>query len=372
MKRFSWTGLAVNGMAVALLATQLRQRRKLQCLAKRVRRDAALLHTAIRITHEIRGKTDIPLMLTVATEQISVTMRITHCFVILHECEYDKRIALCSCRSQDHENEVGLKSVFEAVSHEITQRQLAYFLSHNNSLDSSRELLIPVIGIPIPHESGSQLGTLFVASSNPRRIWLKNEVEMLLSVAHQLSLSVQHARIFHATERQARTDFLTGCLNRRGFDNTLDVEFSAALENQTLLSCITIDIDSFKRINDNYSHDTGDIAIRTVANIVIELTKGSGVVGRFGGDEFGILLPGYSAEKSATLAEQIRDCVARTRIPDFPESVTVSMGIATFPTHALLQKDLLLMADRALYDARDSGRNCARIARSAQLLDDNI
>lgn len=363
MKRFSWTRLAVNGMAVALLVTELRQRRKFQRLAKRVRRDAALLHTAIRITHEIRGKTDIPLMLTVATEQISVTMRITHCFVILDECEHDKRIGLCSCRSQDHENEVGLESVFEAVSHEIKQRHLAYFLSHNNSLDSSRELLMPVIGIPIPHESGSQLGTLFVASSNPRRLWLKNEVEMLLSVAHQLSLSVQHARIFHATERQARTDFLTGCLNRRGFDNTLDVEFSAALENQILLSFITIDIDSFKRINDNYSHNTGDIAIRTVANIVIELTKGIGVVGRFGGDEFGILLPGYSVEKSATLAEQIRDCVARTRIPDLPESVTVSMGIATFPIHALLQKDLLLMADRALYDAKDSGRNCARIAR---------
>jgi len=311
-------------------------------------------------------------MLTVAAEQISVTMGIDHCFVILHEREHDKRIALCSCGSQDHENETGLESIFEAASHEITQRQLAYFLSHNNSLDSSRELPMPVIGIPIPHENGSQLGTLFVASSNPRRLWLKNEVEMLLSVAHQLSLSVQHARIFHATERQARTDFLTGCLNRRGFDNTLDVEFSAALENQTLLSFITIDIDSFKRINDSYSHDTGDIALRTVANILVELIRGSGVVGRLGGDEFGILLPGHSVEKSATLAEQIRDCVARTRIPDLPESVTVSMGIATFPVHALLQNNLLLMADKALYDAKDSGRNCARIARNAQPLDDTI
>jgi len=311
-------------------------------------------------------------MLTVATKQISVAMRIAHCCVILHECEYDKRIILCSCGSQDHENENGLESVLEATNRDIRQRHLDYFLRHNKSLDGSRKLLTPVIGIPIPHESGSQLGTLFAASSNPRRLWLKNEVEMLLAVGHQLSLSVQHARIFHDTERQARTDFLTGCLNRRGFDHMLDVEISAALKNQTLLSFITLDIDSFKRINDNYSHDTGDIAIRTVANILIERTKGSGVVGRFGGDEFGILLPGYSVEKSLTLAEQIRDCVAGTRIPDLPELVTVSMGIATFPVHALLQNNLLLMADTALYDAKDSGRNCSRIARSAQLLDDNI
>src|SRR5437016_1988944 len=131
MKRFSWTGLAVNGMAVALLVTQLRQRRKLQRLAKQVRRDAALLHTAIRITHEIRGKTDIPLMLTLATEQISYAMRIAHCLVMLHGCEHDKRMVQCSCGSQDHENEVGLESVIEAASHEIKQRHLAYFLSHN-------------------------------------------------------------------------------------------------------------------------------------------------------------------------------------------------------------------------------------------------
>jgi diguanylate cyclase (GGDEF)-like protein len=362
MKRFSWTGLALNGIALALVVTQLRRRRKLSRLAKRVRREAALLHTAIRITHEIRGKTDIPLMLTVATEQISSVMSVAHCLVILHEDEQYRRVAICSCGRQDHE-ETGLLSMFETASHEIKHRHLDYFLSHAKSPEGSEEVAQPVIAVPIRHAGGAQLGCLFVLSTDPRRLWFKSEVEMLLAVGYQLSLSVELARIFSATQQQALTDPLTSCLNRRAFDNTLDNQFRAAQVNNGSLSLMILDIDLFKRINDNYDHDKGDIAIRTVAKTLLDITDSSGVVARFGGDEFAVILPGYSADNAGIIGEEIRERVAMATIGDLPETITVSIGIATFPSHALSQTDLFLMADKALLTAKASGRNSIRIAK---------
>jgi diguanylate cyclase (GGDEF)-like protein len=167
------------------------------------------------------------------------------------------------------------------------------------------------------------------------------------------------------------TDFLTGWHNRRYLNARLKEELARAQRQGTGLTCLVIDLDRFKQINDQYGHLAGDMALREAAQRVDAHIRGSDAAARFGGDEFVVLAPGISPEQAAALAERIRLAVCETPLeisPDVQLNMTVSIGVAG--TH--LSRDeadlksaaerLLADADAALYRAKQQGRNRVELA----------
>ncbi len=168
-------------------------------------------------------------------------------------------------------------------------------------------------------------------------------------------------RIARRMEEMASTDGLTGCMNRMTADALLRHELERGRREGTPLAFVLLDLDHFKDVNDCHGHHAGDDALRAFAQEVRARLRASDVVGRWGGEEFGLVLPATDGPGAARLVEQIREAVATLRLCDGQGrefSLTVSAGVAVAEPGGRLTADQLFMrADRALYRAKDGGRN---------------
>ena len=168
-------------------------------------------------------------------------------------------------------------------------------------------------------------------------------------------------RIARRMEEMASTDGLTGCLNRMTADALLRHELERGRREGTPLAFVLLDLDHFKDVNDCHGHHAGDDALRAFAAEVRARLRASDVVGRWGGEEFGLILPATDGPGAARLVEQIREAVATLRLCDgegHDFALTVYAGIAVAAPGGQLTADQLFMrADRALYRAKDGGRN---------------
>jgi diguanylate cyclase (GGDEF)-like protein len=177
------------------------------------------------------------------------------------------------------------------------------------------------------------------------------------------ALRVEHERAQErhlVLERQAQTDVLTGLANRRGFRDAL-LRASAGLHPAASLGVLVIDIDHFKRVNDRYGHGTGDAILQHVAAYVARVAGAGAIVARYGGEEFVVALTGHDIARAGTIAERIRTAVGASFGPESPlPAVTVSIGVASGPAIAL--EALVAEADRALYRAKEAGRNRVMLA----------
>ncbi|PCJ21886.1 MAG: hypothetical protein COB04_01495 [Gammaproteobacteria bacterium] len=157
----------------------------------------------------------------------------------------------------------------------------------------------------------------------------------------------------------ATRDPLTDLLNRRSLFESFDSLLAEAQEDQSPLCCIMVDIDHFKAVNDNFGHAVGDKVIKVVANILIETARQIDIVGRFGGEEFVVILPGLDIKGAANVGERIRQVIEGVDGNSFPglPSITSSFGVSTLTPQIGSSNELLELADKALYVAKESGRN---------------
>lgn len=157
------------------------------------------------------------------------------------------------------------------------------------------------------------------------------------------------------------TDELTGIRNVRAFNEALESLLVSSAEGGVPLCLVLFDIDKFKSVNDDHGgHATGDEALVAVASIAAKCSSGKGTVFRLGGDEFGILLPNHVAEEGAAVAERIRRAINGAPLTSRNLTLSVSMGVAEFPTHADAA-GLRQAADKAAYDSKNRGRNLVRV-----------
>ncbi len=158
----------------------------------------------------------------------------------------------------------------------------------------------------------------------------------------------------------ARTDPLTGLANRRHFDELFERERGRANRLHNPICAITVDLDHFKHVNDQYGHAAGDRVLRAVADCFRRHLRPYDVVARFGGEEFVILVPGASLEQSVQIAERLRGAIREIAIPELPK-VSASFGVAAFEPEEPAES-LLARADAALYRAKHGGRDRVEIA----------
>jgi diguanylate cyclase (GGDEF)-like protein len=161
-------------------------------------------------------------------------------------------------------------------------------------------------------------------------------------------------------ERLSTVDALTGLRTRRFVDEVLNVEFLRARRYRTQLSLIMADIDHFKRVNDEHGHQAGDAVLRGVGELMQCMVRSTDVAGRYGGEELVVIQPQSTREGSAILAERLREAVevARFEVADGKQlQVTMSLGVAEYSKSFTSPEDLVATADRALYAAKEQGRN---------------
>ena len=164
--------------------------------------------------------------------------------------------------------------------------------------------------------------------------------------------------------RLSSLDALTGLRARRYVDEMLNIEFLRARRYRTDLALVMLDVDHFKRINDEHGHVAGDAVLRGLSELLLCVTRRTDVAGRYGGEEFVVIMPQSRASSAETFAERLRESVEKARFPvaGGDLKVTLSAGVAQYDRTVSSPEDLLSRADRALYDAKEGGRNRVAVA----------
>lgn len=157
----------------------------------------------------------------------------------------------------------------------------------------------------------------------------------------------------------ASTDFLTSINNRRSFCEQAEIEMERCKRHQQKLSLLLIDLDYFKQINDQYGHAAGDAVLKSFTDCVIELLRKYDIFGRLGGDEFAIILPNTDKNESMAIAQRIRTNIEKMHVEykSHHLKIEVSMGLAKYTNDLKSIDDLILVADKNLYQAKAEGRN---------------
>jgi len=205
----------------------------------------------------------------------------------------------------------------------------------------------------------TNIGAMLFASETPY-FFTSYEAEILEVLGNQVSVAIDNSRMYEQVEAMAVTDGLTQLYNHRKFQEILEAEFKRAQRYNTPLSIMLLDVDRFKNINDTRGHPVGDEVLKKIAGLIKRFIRDTDYPCRYGGEEFVIVLPNTGTKEAVIIAERIRKSVEKsTFILNSREElyITISIGIATYPSDAGEKHELVDKADKALYYAKESGRN---------------
>ncbi|MGE5374620.1 MAG: diguanylate cyclase [Bacteroidota bacterium] len=210
---------------------------------------------------------------------------------------------------------------------------------------------------PLYNRFNSLEGRVIVAHEITEQKWLQNDLQCANDTLKRQLAEIEELRA--KLQEQAIRDPLTNVYNRRYMAEFLDQEITRAKRENYPVSVVIMDMDNFKQFNDHYGHKCGDVVLQSFAGFLLEHTRRSDVVCRYGGEEFVILMPNATLAVSHARVDAWRQAFSEAAIPyeDLRFSTTFSAGVASFPEHGLTGEEILQAADRALYHAKNSGRN---------------
>ena len=206
----------------------------------------------------------------------------------------------------------------------------------------------------------THFGSLIVFSS--RENICNSELNFLGLFAKQIELAITIADLFQAVKEQAITDGMTGLYNRRYFEEYIKKEAIRAMRQNQKFTVIGLDLDHLKQINDTYGHNYGDIAIKTIAEVLKSNARSIDIAARMGGEEFNLILPGVDIEGGCIAAERIRKAIEAVELEKIGH-ITASLGVATYPDQSDDLEELLELTDQAMYESKRNGRNRVTIAK---------
>jgi diguanylate cyclase (GGDEF)-like protein len=211
----------------------------------------------------------------------------------------------------------------------------------------------PVTCVPLT-VGGEVVGAVQVAHDGELDSVAQRRIQDSVAIAGPVLANLRNLAI---AESRAATDALTGLPNRRGIQDALSHQIAHAAQALDPFSLILFDLDRFKAINDGHGHEKGDLVLAAVAETARATLRDGDFVGRSGGEEFIVLLPGTDAAGAMVTAEKLRRAIAGITVPGVDRPITASLGVATFPDESADGAGLMRLADRALYAAKRDGRN---------------
>ncbi len=204
------------------------------------------------------------------------------------------------------------------------------------------------------------LGVLFLSGAE-ENIFSEKQVESIKILSNQIAIAMEKVHLYDEVQKMSITDSLTGLYVHRYFQEKIENELKRTARYGESLSLVMSDIDFFKSINDTYGHLAGDYILKTIALILKNNTTAVDTVARYGGEEFVILMPGTDKENCHMKAVKIRKEIEKYNFAykGTPIKVTMSFGVASYPSDAITRRSLVDRADKALYRAKEEGRNRA-------------
>ncbi|MEA5511240.1 GGDEF domain-containing protein [Crocosphaera sp. UHCC 0190] len=180
------------------------------------------------------------------------------------------------------------------------------------------------------------------------------------AISKQIAISLANLKLRETLQYQSFRDALTGLFNRRYLEASIVREVHRVSRENQPLGIIMIDVDNFKKFNDTFGHEAGDLVLQTIGTFLKDNIRQSDIACRFGGEELTIILANASLENTKERAEQIRQGVKNLHLKYGDQSlgtITISLGVAVFPNHGETPEDLFHAADIALYQAKSQGRD---------------
>ncbi len=215
------------------------------------------------------------------------------------------------------------------------------------------------------------IGSLHLGAQDIHRYTVDYRYDYLEHLASVIAVCIENCINQENLQRLSTFDMLTNVHNRRAFDQDILKEVNRANRNNAPLSCLFIDLDYFKAINDTHGHQTGDRVLKTIGLLLKRILRKTDLIARYGGEEFAILLPGCAETQAQQVAENLRKQVASEifrSLEGVPFRISTSIGLSTFypeqysnpPDLKEASEHLVRISDEALYQAKHEGRNCIR------------
>jgi len=207
---------------------------------------------------------------------------------------------------------------------------------------------------------GETLGVMHVRRDNLNDEFSESDRQMATSLAEPVALAIANLQLRDNLRNQAIKDSLTGLFNRRYFSETAEKELARAVKQQSPMAILMIDIDFFKKLNDSFGHDAGDTALKVFGGLLATLTHNENIACRMGGEEFLILLSDTNADKAQNFANNLRLKIKALKIVNNGINIgpiSASIGVAIFDNDGKDINDLVKLADQALYQAKETGRD---------------
>lgn len=361
---------ACKQLEIALMQASIYQE------AQQTKRQMALLH---KLSNDIRDSLDVSIVLGQIAKGIGEVLGLSRCFV--RQIKDDGSII--KTEEEFHAKKIikaeDLLFSFEAdwikALQESKGSELLNISSERDIDDSKLRAIMQIIGLKsflaVPLIArGKLLGTINVHQCDRERTFLPEEIEFIYRVSSEAAIALEHAALFDTINKFNKIDPDTDLYNKKYFRELAEKEIQKCKDNKQPISYILIDMDYLKEINDDKDfggHQAGDEAIQILANVLSKSVRQTSVeninrrvrdlVGRFGGDEFMILLPNTSIENAVKVSERIVNNLKKTKHSTWPKSLTCSIGISGAPENNYDYEELKNSSDKALYLSKDKGRN---------------
>lgn len=305
-------------------------------------------------------------------EKISQVVEVARCSILSLSDSGELHVKACSDLRKAKEIRLEMINYPEIRSAIDTRKTvLINDMKNDPLLESVREKIKDlsmnsIVVVPILKKQ-SIIGTFFLRTASSLKFGINDRVVNLCQLISNMSANaLENAVLFESIKKTknyledlAIRDGLTQLYNHQHFHTRLTEEFSRARRYSTSLSCLFIDIDDFKMVNDLFEHSTGDQVLRVVGGMIRELVRESDVAARYGGDEFAILLPNTDREGALELADRLRTTIRDHAFDQLKgEKITLSIGISTYHDENMFSSDQVVqMADKAMYQAKNHGKD---------------
>jgi diguanylate cyclase (GGDEF)-like protein len=331
-------------------------------MTKTSAKETKKLTALVRINHSIGANLDVEEIARIVVRELTDIVDCDACAILLIEGNQVKVLA-----------EKGFSEAFAGVEFNVDMLAVRYILDTKEGIFSGDILNSHVAGcvpqgcsmnslICTPVILGSEVKGIIHLDAARKSAFDEKDLEFAELLAKEISIAMERSLLYSRIQDISTRDGLTGCFNRGKLEVDIVAEIAAATLQGKPLSFLMMDIDWFKKFNDFHGHPKGDELLKQIVKVFSGATRPSDKIYRYGGEEFAILLPDISIEEAMPIATRIRKAVDNEQFAGEKESqpggkVTVSIGVAGFPSDANNKEGLVEAADSALYKAKQSGRN---------------
>ncbi len=340
---------------------------KIEDANKKLRESIAEFYTVQQITQAISSIFDVKELLKHVNDIIIGVMGVNYSTVIL----YDEKKDRLRVNTTNVSNRAELIALFDNINCDLLKDVLKNgeplmenFVDVGEYSFTQEREVCSLICVPLVTKT-KKFGLVLIEHKY-FSAFDEDNLRLLNIIGQQVSIALENAELYEKMHELATIDSLTGVYNRLYFQQRMQEEFENAVKNNYSLSLAIFDIDHFKRFNDTFGHLFGDKVLKHISDLLKNSLRSGDIIARYGGEEFVLLLPRTELNEAFDKVEILREKIARTTIRDelVTASVTVSFGLSTYPEISTTESDLLKMADNALYDAKESGRNCVKVAQA--------